>query len=194
MKTYRLNGNRDFSLEVVGESFHRANLETICGQHGPEGVSQLADASLIIEDDNKFDRNAVRVDIQGMPVGHLSREDASMYRKLFDGMKIPHSVVLLVTANIRGGFLRDGEKADYGVWLDFPSDQSGAAQIKAIAKDMRPKGCLTSLISFPFDLITALIKLTQSLWKTRNGKIIVLGSVAALVVFCCILPLTVPLE
>jgi hypothetical protein len=74
-----LEGSED--LEVVGESFHQDNLWDLADtQPGPEHVRTDICAVLVAEEGNPYDANAVGVWIDGLKVGHLSREDAQRYR------------------------------------------------------------------------------------------------------------------
>lgn len=75
-----LTCNGIFATHVMGEQYHRENLEQLCGPSTGEDDLRIV-AQLIPEKDNPFDANAVRVDIEGLTVGHLSREDALVFRK-----------------------------------------------------------------------------------------------------------------
>ncbi|MGE4338001.1 MAG: HIRAN domain-containing protein, partial [Pigmentiphaga sp.] len=75
---------------VVGESHYQRNLAALAGGKTDESVELYGLASLVPEPANPYDRNAVRVEINGLQVGHLSREDAATYQG----------------AARRGGFLR----------------------------------------------------------------------------------------
>lgn len=62
-------------VEIVGESFYAAALDGVAR----DGQTQKW-ADLVVEDDNPYDPNAVRVEIDGQKVGHLSREVAVTFR------------------------------------------------------------------------------------------------------------------
>lgn len=62
-------------LDIVGESFSQDAIEKFW-----TGSDVTLDAVLIPENDNPHDRMAVRVEIEGAQVGHLSRETARQYR------------------------------------------------------------------------------------------------------------------
>src|SRR5262245_15118888 len=64
-------------LEVVGESNYQAALWQIVGGRTPERVRLPVQASLLPEDDNRYDSNAISVWISGSKVGYLSRADAA---------------------------------------------------------------------------------------------------------------------
>ncbi len=103
----------DGRLAVVGESHYQPALRAVVGTRDVQGFEKAmtTTAALIAEPDNKYDRNAVRVDIDGRPVGHLAREDAVRYQPpLLDLQRsgrygwCPASICC-------------GEDRIYGVWL-----------------------------------------------------------------------------
>ena len=113
-------GNGNYDLEVVGESHYQTTLEEICGERKKSGENLMTEARLLLEDDNRFDKNAVSVQINGKTVGYLSKEVAIIYRGILRTAKHPKAVGIC-KANIRGGWLRkNGDKGNYGVWLDIP--------------------------------------------------------------------------
>jgi hypothetical protein len=65
----------DDRVEVVGESFYREALERVAAGAGP---SRVVSAGLRPEPENPYDRNAVRVEIEGELVGHIPRDLAAM--------------------------------------------------------------------------------------------------------------------
>ena len=74
-----LGGNED--LKVVGESHYQENLwRLVSPRRRGDQVRCAVQASLVAEDDNPYDANAVAVWVQGLKVGHLSRDDARRYR------------------------------------------------------------------------------------------------------------------
>jgi hypothetical protein len=119
-----LRGKGEFDLEVVGESHYQDNLEEICGPRKKDGEDLTIEATLILEDDNKYDRgNAVRVEIKGKQVGYLSKKIARAYRETMKEAGHPNAIAIC-QANIRGGWLRaNDDKGSYGVWLDIPFEE-----------------------------------------------------------------------
>lgn len=102
-----------FQTEVVGESYYQEELEQICGGYTEEGHNFSTSALLVMEDDNRHDEKAVRVEIDGIAVGHLSRPDARRFRR------ISASRTLEVPAKIVGGWKRGrGNTGFFGVRLD----------------------------------------------------------------------------
>src|SRR5687767_10540590 len=60
-----LPGPGTFSVEVVGESRYLHAFELICGPRNPDGEDCIVQATLVHEDGNPYDHNAVRVEIKG---------------------------------------------------------------------------------------------------------------------------------
>ncbi len=69
-----------FDVIVVGVSFYQKALEKICSCKSEEGVKMLFPAKIIPYDNNPVDPYAVRIEIKGETVGHLSRNDACKWR------------------------------------------------------------------------------------------------------------------
>lgn len=110
-----------FDTEVVGESNYQAALCEIVAQLGGHGdtTSRLTARAVLVPYANPQDAKAVRVEIDGHTVGHLSRDQARTYR---ESLKLtPYGVVCAAcTARIVGGFvLEDGTRAHYGVRLQL---------------------------------------------------------------------------
>jgi len=79
----------DGRQQVVGEHFYQTALQRICrgktvpraGDAGCWENSLPVTARLVAEHDNPHDQTAVRVEVQGLTVGHLPREDAAVLHK-----------------------------------------------------------------------------------------------------------------
>lgn len=113
-----------FSMEIVGEnSYQKAIKEIIMfkeivDKDDLEYSDDTLIASLILEDDNKFDPgNAVRVDIEGKTVGYLVKHDAKKYRKTLSGLGITEICTCKATAFGK----RDdvGKNMGFGIWLSI---------------------------------------------------------------------------
>jgi hypothetical protein len=106
--------NAPFSIPVVGESNYQEALEGFCGGRSPDGSDRECEADLIPEDDNRYDANAVRVEIGGRTVGYLARPDAEDYRRLY------RSRAMRCPAVIRGGWDRGPtDRGAFGVYVDL---------------------------------------------------------------------------
>lgn len=108
----RWPATKGFATEVVGESHYRAALLKIlagCEQREMEAVAVLIPYS------SRHDSEAVRVEIKGRVVGHLSREDARIYRKRV--VKQFDSVCVAAAGAVIGSTLDDGVRGPIGVRL-----------------------------------------------------------------------------
>lgn len=113
-------GDGTFAHAVVGESYYQDNLERICGPRKPEGEHRFIEATLIMDDENPHDNQAVVVKIHGLTVGHLRRDAARTYRMALRRLGYRRKVIMHCQACIRGGWQRDDNIGHYGVWLDIP--------------------------------------------------------------------------
>jgi len=117
-----LTGTGKFSLFVVGESYYQDNLKQICGEYSVDGINYILDATLTHADDNQYDSEAIRVEISGKTVGHMSKTDASMYRTYMRS-KDWSGLTAICKAKITGGWDRgQGDIGHYSISLDLPSD------------------------------------------------------------------------
>jgi len=89
---------------VVGESNYQAALEHAAGGRTPDGcATSLVAAQLVREPRNRYDRNAVRVDIAGQVVGYLPRADAPRYHQLVTALW-EQGVAATCWARLTGGW------------------------------------------------------------------------------------------
>lgn len=116
-----------FDIVVVGVQFYQKVLEKICGGKAGGGIEVLAQAEIIPYDDNPYDDCAVRIEIEGETVGHLSRKNARKWRskmisECFSGaVTCPAKIIWDSSAEKEGS---------YGVWLD----------IDLVLSDSKPEG------------------------------------------------------
>jgi hypothetical protein len=113
-----LEGDGDFAVEIVGESYHQRELASLAGKKEAEGKEYYCEAVLICEDNNPHDANAVLIRIKGLPVGHLSRGDAVAYRRILRTSQ-PDLPNVRVNAVIVGGWRNEHSEGHYGVRLDI---------------------------------------------------------------------------
>ncbi len=106
-------------VAVVGESHYQAALEHLCGGREKHGARHECVALLMPEDTNQFDPDAVRVDIDGLAVGYLSRPAAKRYRPIANQMR-SEGKIGAASAVIVGGWDRGPEdRGHFGVQLDM---------------------------------------------------------------------------
>lgn len=109
-----------YKVDVVGESFYRKNFVTLCGEKTITGVKVKVIAQLTLEDHNPYDKRAVSVWIQGLQVGHLSRDCARALRRRVRYGSLSEHETFDCAALICGGWDRgDGDVGEFGVRLDL---------------------------------------------------------------------------
>lgn len=109
----------DYDFEVVGESHYQGALQSLAGDHGNRSPDKECQAVIIPEDNNRYDKNAIRIDIDGRTIGYLSRDDAPRFRRRLGAKKIGIQPTRC-NAMIVGGYLKkSGERTSYGVRLDI---------------------------------------------------------------------------
>ena len=111
-----LAGDGCYDFEIVGESFYQGALLRIVGQKTEEEAQHECTATLVLDDRNPHDRNAVAVFIDGHKVGHLSREDARDFRQSIAHIGLRQAKC---SAVINGGWKRRKSEGSFGVMLDL---------------------------------------------------------------------------
>lgn len=115
-----IDGPGFFHVGVVGESNYQRAIQQ-ARKGAAKGTTVQTQATLVLEDNNPHDKQAVRVDIAGRTVGYLDRDNARAYRKELN--RNGHSdITTTCAAKIIGGKPRpDGSAGMYGVFLDLPA-------------------------------------------------------------------------
>lgn len=111
-----VEGGGRFLMEVRGESHYQDALRKAAGKQTGQGPV-LTRARLVLEDNNRHDRNAVRVEIGGRRVGYIPAEHAPGFRAVAREMGWKD---VECPAKIYGG----GDRS-LGVWLDLPEEFVG---------------------------------------------------------------------
>jgi hypothetical protein len=114
-----LDGDGSFSVKVAGTSYRQKSLERIAGERGWHAIETDVVATIVLENGNPHDANAVRVEIFGLQVGYLPRELALAYRRM---LRTSERAAIAETclARITGGWQRGGgDCGHYGVRLDL---------------------------------------------------------------------------
>jgi len=134
---HTIKSNQTYPLEVVGESFYQSVYELVCGKRTTESVERYVDALIVPDKNNPYDPNAFRVLLRNQTAGHLPRQAAKILREFYDKHNLGDNVALSVKAVIRGGWEREGEKGNYGMWLDLPAPDEIYRQITQ--REAKPK-------------------------------------------------------
>jgi hypothetical protein len=104
--------------EIVGESHYQAILGKHAGPKTEAGADHECVVLLVCERGNKYDKNAVRVELAGETVGYLSRNDAESFREMLDDEDVRGAKVK-AKARITGGWKRDDDEGHFGIALDL---------------------------------------------------------------------------
>lgn len=109
-----ITGPGAFAVDVVGVSQYQRVLEAAAD----EGA--IVSATLILEDSNPYDDQAVAVHLNGERIGYLSRANARFYRADLAAAGAERANVRC-KAKIVGGFeTQSGDRAHFGLKLDLP--------------------------------------------------------------------------
>lgn len=101
--------NTSYAYNVVGEQSYQNNLRKIAGPKEEESKFFECYAKVSSEPYNQFDKNAVKVEINGLLVGYLSKGEAA---------KLAGKVInKTVPAVIDGGWKDEQSTGSYGVKL-----------------------------------------------------------------------------
>ena len=101
--------NTSYTYNIVGEQSYQNNLKKIAGSKEEESKFFECYAKVSSEPFNQYDKNAVKVEINGLLVGYLSRGEAA---------KLAGKVVnKTVPAVIDGGWKDEESTGSYGVKL-----------------------------------------------------------------------------
>ena len=107
-------------VNVVGESNYQPALEAASGGRTDKGARvPLVTAVLVREPQNRYDPNAVRVDVGGQTVGYLSRNEAPVFHSVLAGVSNMgrHATC---RAWLTGGWWRPpSDSGSFGIKLDL---------------------------------------------------------------------------
>ena len=105
--------NTSYAYNIVGEQSYQNNLKKIAGPKEEESKFFECYAKVSSEPFNQYDKNAVKVEINGLLVGYLSKSEAA---------KLSSKVVnKTVPAVIDGGWKDEESTGSYGVKLAINS-------------------------------------------------------------------------
>ena len=101
--------NTSYAYNIVGEQSYQNNLKKIAGPKEEESKFFECYAKVSSEPFNQYDKNAVKVEINGLPVGYLSRGEAAKLAGKVVNKNVP--------AVIDGGWKDEESTGSYGVKL-----------------------------------------------------------------------------
>jgi hypothetical protein len=111
-------GDGEHTVQVVGESNYQGNLRWAANGTNKDGPNNpRVYAEVIPEPGNRYDPNAVKIQVAGRLVGYLARADAAAYQVHLLAMAAAGSVPAC-EARIKGGYVTsDGYVASLGIEL-----------------------------------------------------------------------------
>ncbi|MEK6788484.1 MAG: HIRAN domain-containing protein [Pseudomonadota bacterium] len=120
-KIVTIKSDGEFSQQVVGEASYQKNLELIAGEKTPESKAIRKIAVIQHEPENRYDRNACAVYIDGKIIGYLPKDFAKRVAKRLHQKGHHDDTWLEVEAIIDGGWRsKDGSsEGHFGVKLDM---------------------------------------------------------------------------
>lgn len=145
MNVLKWSADGSYDAEVVGESNYQDDLKHLAGGERRKQTT----ARLICESNNQYDPKAVRVEIGGKTIGHLSREDARAHRRKLDALKKAGAVVETPAVIVTGS------EGACGVYLDVPEEDEDEPDLTATPARPRRRASLWLLIGLGFAVIFA---------------------------------------
>ena len=122
------DGTYDFEsypFEIVGGASYQSNIERFAVKRQGKGCFTEVEAIITRDVNNSYDKNATRVDINGLTVGYFARNNAESWVKLLGRLSISDNSKVCVKAVIVGG---GSEEYKFGVRLDMPSRVANSAK------------------------------------------------------------------
>lgn len=118
-----------YRVDVVGESFYASALIEIAGLSAETFGGKLMWASRVPDPSNPYDRNAVKVMIDGKQIGHLSKEAAIVFRPVVEritelGCEVECAATLLGGGGKKGSGL-------FGVVLDLGTPEACLKELES---------------------------------------------------------------
>lgn len=106
-----------FMVEVMTESRYQPTLKALAGEHGERAAATQYVATLMPDDQNAYENEAVAVFVDGRMVGYLSQKASIKFRELLR-KKEAAGQLSTTDAQVRGGALWEGKRLQYVVVLD----------------------------------------------------------------------------
>lgn len=101
--------NISYAYNIVGEQAYQNNLKKIAGSKEEESKFFECYAKVSSDPFNQYDKNAIKVEINGLIVGYISKVEAAKLAGRVINKTVP--------AVIDGGWLDDDGEGSYGVKL-----------------------------------------------------------------------------
>ena len=102
-----------YNFDIVGEQSYQKNLSKIAGKKEEKSKFIQCHANVSSEPFNKYDKNAIKVEINGLLVGYISKNEAAQLAGRVINKTVP--------AVINGGWKDQDSTGSYGVRLAINS-------------------------------------------------------------------------
>ena len=119
-----ISWGKKYDYEIVGESNYQANLLKIAGNKEEKAKKVDCIATIQREYGNIHDPFAVIFKIDSLTVGYLPKTENKKFIKQIKSLKLSEDVVLVVKAQIIGGWKDRFSEGSFGVRLSFPAEYS----------------------------------------------------------------------
>lgn len=107
---------------IVGEARRQDVLEELaCGRDDRGCLVRHVTAELVVEPDNEFDSDAVRVDVGGRAVGYIPRDEAPDFHHVIAALWRTGAPATC-RATLTGGWARPGDRGYIGLCLDIDNE------------------------------------------------------------------------
>jgi len=103
-----------YSYDIVGEQSYQENIKRIAGEKQEVSKAFETRARVVSEPNNSFDKNALKVQINGLTVGYIPKKDAASVSKQVK------KIDTVVPALIVGGWKDSESEGNFGVKLALP--------------------------------------------------------------------------
>lgn len=117
-------------VAAVGEASYQDALRHICGSDRWEDVRCEVNAVLVPEPANKYDPNAVMVQVDGQMVGYLSRVDAVEYGRVVRLLADEGSVI--ACGALIAGRGPGSDTPNLGIFLHLPTPDAALVEVEAM--------------------------------------------------------------
>jgi hypothetical protein len=135
---------KSFRFNVVGESHYQDVLEGIAGGYRRDSQAFAVSAVMALDPENRFDLNAVRVEIDGQTIGYLPKAEAKRIGSMMQDQNVSAATV---EAQVRGGWrTNQHDEGHFGVrlklpqsgWIDFGVGAQKPEAMPVVARSKNP--------------------------------------------------------
>lgn len=120
---HKLNGKNEYDFKIAGEAAFQDNLLKITGNKCEQAKCMNLQAIIQADPTNKYDLNAVRVQINNLTIGYLNPQTARDFKEVLAVRKIDPATIFTADAKIVGGWKDHKSEGNLAVYLDIDNDK-----------------------------------------------------------------------